>query len=109
MLDVHIVESTATRKITSPPEYSFAESVHSAIFHGAGIDVYSKFAHLRRMHDYYADAHYRGDSLLRVVEDIDQLLPMLKSYSDVCDALTKLRNICVDAHAGNKTVFLVCD
>ena len=109
MLDVHVVESASTRNIATSPEFSFSEAAHSAIFHGAGIDVYSKFAHLRGMHDYYADAQYSGDSLLRLVEDIDKLLPMINSYSDACAALTELRRICVDAHAGYKTVFLVCD
>lgn len=109
MLDVHVVDSDAKRRFPDPPLFSFSEHVHSFIFHEAGIDVCSKFAHLRRMHDYYADATYAKDELLRVVEDIERLLPMLAGNRAACDALRTFQTICADAHSHGKTVWLVCD
>lgn len=34
------------------PACQFEEAIHSYIYHGAGLDVYSRFACLRRMSDF---------------------------------------------------------
>ena len=105
MLDVHVLKSNGQRELA----YSFPEGVHSFIFYDAGIDVYSKFAYLRRMHDYYADASYAGDELVRVVEDIDRLRSMLDGNQDAQLALDTFRHICTSANTSGQTVLLICD
>jgi hypothetical protein len=105
MLDVYVVKSDETRELA----YSFPEYVHSFIFNGAGIDVYSKFAHLRRMCDYYADASYTGEELPRVIEDIDRLRPMLDGDKDARRASDTFLSVCMNAHAHGNTITLVCD
>ncbi len=57
ILDVHVLRTNGQCELV----FSFPEDVHYFIFGNAGIDVYGKFAYLRRMHDYYADASYAGD------------------------------------------------
>jgi hypothetical protein len=105
MLDVHVVEPNGGRELV----FSFPEDVHSFIFHDAGIDVFSKFAHLRRMHDYYADTSYTGDELLRAVEDIDHQLPMLDGHKEAQYALDTFRNVCMSANSNGQKVLLICD
>jgi len=108
-LDVHVVDDPGRDHCTGFPSYQFDEHVHGYIFHGCGIDIYSKYAFLRRMIDYYADAHYTGDALDRVVADIDDLAPQLSSHQPAIDALNSFRQICVEARAAGKSVFLFCD
>ena len=108
-LDVHVVDDPGRDHCTGFPSYQFDEQVHGFIFHGCGIDIYSKYAFLRRMIDYYADAHYTGDALDRVVADIDDLTPQLSSHQPAVDALNSFRTICVAARAADKSVFLFCD
>lgn len=105
MLDVHVVKSNGERELV----YSFPEDTHSFIFCSAGIDVYSKFAHLRRMYDYYADASYSGDELLKVVEDIDHLRPMLDGNHDAQEVLDCFRRVCAAANSNGDRVILICD
>ncbi|MCB9925556.1 MAG: hypothetical protein H6822_25625 [Planctomycetaceae bacterium] len=79
-LDVHVVDDPSRRGLTGEwPVCQFEEAVHSYIFHGAGIEVYSRYAYLRRMIDFYADASYAGDALDAVVGESDDLLPQLSA------------------------------
>ena len=109
-LDVHIVDEPSRPGLTGEwPVCQFEEDVHSYIFHGAGIDVYSRYAYLRRMIDYYADASYSGDALDAVVADIDNLIPHLSSNKQAVETMRQFRSVCADARAAGKSVFLFCD
>ena len=77
-LDVYVVDDPRRQGLTGKlPACQFEETVHSYIFHGAGVDIYNRYAYLRRMTDFYADASYSGDALDSVVAEIDDLLPHL--------------------------------
>ena len=54
-LDVHIVDDPRRQGLTGElPACQFEEAIHSYIFHGAGVDIYNRYAYLRRMIDFYA-------------------------------------------------------
>ncbi|HUG67307.1 MAG TPA: hypothetical protein VMM76_06130 [Pirellulaceae bacterium] len=109
-LDVHVVDAPSRQGLTGEwPACQFEEPIHSYIFHGAGVDVYSRFAYLRRMIDFYADASYSKDELSFVVAEIDRLLPHLAANKSAVDTLKLFRTICVDAREAGKSVFLYCD
>ncbi len=108
-LDVHIVEDPKRQHLTGFPSCQFTEDVHNYIFHGCCIDIYNHYPFLRRMIDYYADAHYAGDDLDSLVSEIDNLLPRLTALKSAVDTLTLFRSLCVDARATDKSVFLYCD
>lgn len=109
-LDVHVVDDPRRQGLTGDlPACQFEEAVHSYIFHGAGVDVYNRYAYLRRMMDYYADASYANGELDFLVEQIDQLLPHLAANKRAIDTLKLFRTVCIDARATGKSVFLYCD
>jgi len=108
-LDAHVVDHPKCQTLTEWPVCQFEELVHSYIFYGAGIDIYSRYAFLRRMIDFYADASYTDDTLDSVVSEIEDLLPHLTANKDAVDTLTLFRRVCVDARAAGKTVLLNCD
>ena len=56
-LDVHIVDDPKRQLFTEWPVCQFEEDVQGYMFHGCGIDIYNRYPLLRRMIDYYADAH----------------------------------------------------
>lgn len=109
-LDVHIVDDPRRQGLTGEsPACQFEEAVHSYIFHGAGIDVYSRFAYLRRMIEFYADASYSNSELNSLVADIDRLLPHLTANKGAVDTLKLFRTLCVDAREAGKSLYLYCD
>lgn len=108
-LDVHVVDDPNRQHLAGWPSCRFEEHVHNYIFHGCGIDIYSRYAFLRRMVDYYADAHYSGDALDSVVTEIDDLLPHVTAMKAAVETLTSFRSICVDARTAGKSLFLFCD
>lgn len=109
-LDVYIVDEPRRQGLTGEwPACQFEEAIHSYIFHGAEIDVYSRFAYLRRMIDFYADASYSGDALDAVVADIDALLPHLSPNKQAIETMRQFRSACVAARAAGKSIFLYCD
>ena len=109
-LDVHVVDDPRRQGLTGDwPACQFEEAIHSYIFHGAGVDVYSRFAYLRRMIDYYADASYANGELNSLVADIDRFLPHLTANKSAIDTLKLFRTVCIDARAAGKSIFLYCD
>lgn len=109
-LDVHVVDAPSRQGLTGEwPACQFEKAIHAYIFHGAGVDIYNRFAFLRRMIDYYADASYANGELDFVVAQIDQLLPHLTANKSAVDTLKLFRTLCVDARAAGKSVFLYCD
>jgi len=109
-LDAHIVDDPRRQGLTGQwPVCQFEESVHSYIFYGAGIDIYNRYPFLRRMIDFYADASYEGDALDSVVAEIDDLLPHVTASKAAIDTLKLFQQVCIDARAAGKSVFLYCD
>ena len=109
-LDVHIVDDPSREGLTGDwPACQFEEAIHAYIFHDAGIDIYSRFAVLRRMIDFYADASYANGELDSLVEQIDQLLPHLSANKSAVDTMKLFRTVCVDAREAGKSIFLYCD
>lgn len=109
-LDVLVVDDPSREGLTGDwPAFQFEEAIHAYIFHGAGVDVYGRFAYLRRMIDFYADASYSNSELDSLVADIDRLLPHLAANKSAVDTLKLFRTLCVDAHEAGKSIFLYCD
>ena len=109
-LDVHVVDDPTRQGLTGEwPACQFEEPVHSYIFFDAGVDVYSRYAYLRRMIDFYADASYANDECECLVANSDDLLPHLTASKVGVEMLTQFRTICVAARATGKSIFLYCD
>ena len=107
-LDVYIVDVPSRSELTGePPAFQFNEAVHTEIFHGSGINIYSRFAYLRRMIDFYQDARYQSHEMEPLIAQIDALLPDLRNRA--AEALAAFRNVCVEAQQEQKSLFLFCD
>jgi hypothetical protein len=107
-LDVHVIDDPSPKGLAGEwPVCQFEEDVHSYVVHGAGIDVYSRYAYLRRIIDFCADASYSGDALGAVVGEIDDLLPHLSANQKAVETMGQFRSACANARAAGKSVFLI--
>jgi hypothetical protein len=106
-LDVHLA-TKSNDAATTRPVFQWEEPEHSAVFCDKRLD-WKQFPMLRRMVDYYSDARFAGDEILRLIDELTVVTAMHRPRSSPYAALVGFRMACEQAVAENKIVICFCD